>query len=161
MSRTSIRNEPSSYPEYGVNAEVIRRFSDPPLASSTFYDLVSKGKVTPLPGIRGFYKLNDSLRRLLGLREVAKPPQDVPKRSTEEIIRLGFHLIDPGVFTAPTWLLLAEVIDSADYHHAEQVAARHSAQVAELEHDQLKSNYLQGVLTITAIMEADGQVTAG
>lgn len=160
MSRTSTRNEPSSYPEYGVNAEVIRRFFDPPLASSTFYDLVSKGRVTPLPGIRGFYKLNDSLRRL-GLREVAKPPQDVPKRSTEDIIRLGFHLIDPGVFTAPTWLLLAEVIDAADYHHAEQVAARHSAQLAELDNDQMKTNYLQGVLNITAIMEADGQVTAG
>jgi hypothetical protein len=160
MIRTSTRNEPSGYPEYAVNAEVIRRFFDPPLASSTFYDLVNKGKVTPLPGLRGFYKLNDSLRRL-GLREVAKPPQEGPKRSTEDIIRLGFHLIDPGVFTAPTWLLLAEVIDAADYHHAEQVAARHSAQVAELDHDQLKANYLQGVLDITAITEADGEVAAG
>lgn len=152
MSKISTRAEPTGYPEYGVNFETIRSFFDPPLARSTFYDLVNKGKITPLPGIRGFYKLNDSLRRL-GLKEVPKPPQDVPARTTEGIIRLAFHLIDPDLFPAPTWLSKAEVIDGADFHHAELVAAQHSTNVAELEHDRLKVNYLQGVLDMIEIMD--------
>jgi hypothetical protein len=47
-------------------------------------------------GIRGFYKLNESLRRL-GLREVPSLPQDPSKRTTEEILRMAFTQIDPVV----------------------------------------------------------------
>ena len=64
MSKPSGKNEPTGYPEFAVRAEVIGRFFSPPLASSTFHDFVNKGKIVPLKGIRGFYKLNDSLRRL-------------------------------------------------------------------------------------------------
>jgi hypothetical protein len=162
MSKASAKNETSGYPEYGVNSEIIRGFFDPPMASSTFYDLVNKGKITPLPGIRGFYKLNDSLRRL-GLREVQKPPKDVPKRSTQDIIRLAFHLIDPGLFTAPIWFGKTEMIEIADFHHAELIVAQHSANLAGLEGegDRSKVHYLQGVLDISEIMEMDLQATDG
>ena len=74
MSSSSRKGESTGYPEYAVRAEVIRRFFSPPLASSTFHDLVNKGMITPMKGIRGFYLLNDSLRRL-GLREVPKLPE--------------------------------------------------------------------------------------
>ena len=158
MSKTSARNEPSAYPEFAVKYETLRRYFDPPLASSTFHDFVNKGKITPLPGIRGFYKLNDSLRRL-GLREVSKLPQEVPTRTTEDIIHLAFHIIDPGLFPAPSWLLAEEVIAGADVHHAELIVAQHSASVAELDHDRLRTNYLQGVLDATAIMETERQPT--
>ena len=40
------------------------------LPTSTFHDLVNKGKITPFKHIRGMYYLNASLRRL-GLKEVA------------------------------------------------------------------------------------------
>ena len=69
MSKASSKNEPSGYPEYAVRAEMIGSYFSPPLASSTFHDFVNKGKIVPMKGVRGFYLLNDSLRRL-GLREV-------------------------------------------------------------------------------------------
>ena len=82
FNKTTGKNEPSGYPEYAVRAEVIGRFFSPPLASSTFHDFVNKGKIVPLKGIRGLYKLNDSLRRL-GLREVSELPMEVPSRTAE------------------------------------------------------------------------------
>jgi len=102
--------------------------------------------------MRGFYKLNDSLRRL-GLREVPKPPRDVPTRTTEDVIRLAFHMIEPELFPAPSWLLFDEVIAGTDFHHAELLVAQHAANVEELDGDPLKTNYLQGVLDATTIME--------
>ncbi len=59
--------------------------------------------------MRGFYKLNDSLRRL-GLREVPKIPQKVVSRTTEDIVQMAFHAIDPDVFPPPSWLLDVKAI---------------------------------------------------
>lgn len=156
MSKPSTITEPTGFPEFGVRAEVIGRFFSPPLASSTFHDFVNKGKITRLKGVRGFYKLNDSLSRL-GLREVRELPRDAPSRTSEDIIRLAFHAIDPELFPAPAWLLDVEAIDAADLHHAEQIFARHSSQVADLTHDRLKIAYLQGVIDMAMIVEADHQ----
>ena len=160
MSKSSSKNEPTGYPEYAVRAEVIGRFFSPPLASSTFHDFVNKGQIVPLKGIRGFYKLNDSLRRL-GLREVPELPQEVPSRTAEEIIRLTFHAIDPAVFPSPSWFLNVEEIDGANLHYAELIFAQHSDHVAALENDRLKHGYLQGVLDAAAMVEADRQSTTG
>jgi hypothetical protein len=154
MSKSSAKNEPTNYPEYAVRAEVICRFFSPPLASSTFHDFVNKGRITPMKGIRGFYMLNDSLRRL-GLRELAKLPDEIPARTPEEIIHFAFHAIDPEIFYAPSWLLNVETIDAVDLHHAELIAAQHSGHVAILENDRLKYDYLQGVLDHAAMDAAD------
>ena len=154
MNKPPGKNEPTGYPEFAVRAQTIGRYFSPPLATSTFHDFVNKGKIVPLKGIRGFYKLNDSLRRL-GLREVLELPMEVPSRTTEEIIRLAFHAIDPDVFSASTWLLGAEVIDEADTHHAELVFALHSDHLAQLSGDFEKLAYLQGVLDAASVLEAE------
>jgi hypothetical protein len=159
MSKPSSKNEPTGYPEYAVRAETISRFFSPPLASSTFHDFVNKGKIVPMRDIRGFYLLNDSLRRL-GLREVPKLPFEVPSRTPEEIIRLAFTAIDPEVFDPPLWLLNVEAIDAVDLHHAELIFAQHADHVAALEDDRLKYAYLQGVIDEAAMRSAD-QATAG
>lgn len=159
MRTLTEKKEHSNHPEFGVRAEVIGRFFSPPLASNTFYDYVNKGQIVPLKGIRGFYKLNDSLRRL-GLREVAKLPVEVPARKPEELILMAFHGMDPEVFEAPSWLLAVEAIDEADFHHAQSIVAQHATAVAELTHDRLKHGYLQGVLDAAAI-EAEDRAAAG
>lgn len=103
-----------------MRAETFNRYFDKPIPRSTFHDLVKKGKIVPLKGIRGFYKLNDSLRRL-GLRDVAKLPAETPARTPEEIIHPAFLTIDPEVlevFEAPSWLLNVEAIDQVDLHNA-------------------------------------------
>ena len=63
MARASSKSSPSGYPEGAVRRETISAYFDPPMARSTFHDFVNKGKIVPVKGIRGFYKLNESLRR--------------------------------------------------------------------------------------------------
>lgn len=153
MSKSLRKSELSDYPEYAVRAEVIGRFFSPPLASSTFHDFVNKGKITPMKGIRGLYLLNDSLRRL-GLREVAKLPEESPARTPEEIIRFAFHLMDPEVFEAPSWLLHVEAIDAKDLHHVESIIALHTDAESLLTDDRSKQAYLQGVLDAASMLAA-------
>jgi hypothetical protein len=59
--------------EFAVRREVLERFFDPPIGRSTFFDLVERGKIAKVKGLRGYYRLNESLRRL-GMPEVEKLP---------------------------------------------------------------------------------------
>lgn len=152
MRKSDAINEPTGFPEYGVRAEVIGRFFTPPMASSTFHDLVKKGKIVPLKDLRGFYKLNDSLRRL-GLREVREPPNPPSAPNLQDMMRLGFTMIDPILFPAPSWLLHAEVIDAKTADHALRLAKQHRAEVEALEHVALKMAYFQGALDAACMME--------
>jgi hypothetical protein len=132
MSKLLGKTEPTGCPEFAVRADVIGRYFSPSLASSTFHDFVNKGKIVPLKGIRGFYKLNDSLRRL-GLREVASLPSEIQKRSLEDIMRFAFTLIDRNLFPEPTWASEAEVIDLRDMDYARSLADQHRGAVDGLE----------------------------
>ena len=64
--------KPSST-EFAVRREVLERLFDPPIGRSTFFDLVDRGKIAKIRGLRGYYRLNESLRRL-GMPEVEKLP---------------------------------------------------------------------------------------
>lgn len=154
MNKSSSKKEPTNYPEYAVRAEMIGSFFSPPLASSTFHDFVNKGKIVPMKGIRGFYLLNDSLRRL-GLREVSELPNSFSP-SLDDIIRLAFTLIDRNLFPEPSWLLPVEAIDGKDADHATRLANRHRDQVESYEHVAEKLAYFQGALD-WASLEASGQ----
>ena len=81
MSKPSSKSEPTDCPDFGVRRETISRFFSPPMPCSTFHDYVNKGKIIPLKSIPGFYKLNESMRRM-GLREVRKLPEDPPSKTT-------------------------------------------------------------------------------
>lgn len=63
----------SSSTEFAVRREVLERLFDPPIGRSTFFDLVERGKIAKVKGLRGYYRLNESLRRL-GMPEVEKIP---------------------------------------------------------------------------------------
>lgn len=150
MKKPSIKNEPTGYPEFGVRKEDICAFFSPPMPSSTFHDRVNDGIIVPIKGMRGFYKLNDSLRRL-GLREVPEIPQKVASRTTEDIIRMAFHTIDPDVFPPPSWLLDVEAIAGCDADHATLLMERYSDVLAGVGSDREKHAFLQGVLDINSI----------
>lgn len=153
-SKTAAKAAPPEYPEFAVRRDGFNRYFDKPLPTSTFHDKVNEGIIVPLKGLKGFYKLNDSLARL-GLRPVMKLPDPLPTRTTDDIIRLAFHAIDPEVFPAPSWLLDAEVIDGADANHAELLVAKHTADVAKLGSDREKHAYLQGALDAAFMRAAD------
>ena len=153
MKSSSSKASPTGYPEYAVRRETISAYFDPPLARSTFHDLVGKGKIIPIKGLRGFYKLNDSLRRL-GLREVPNLPQD-SKRTTEDILRMAFTQIDPLIFPAPAWMLGEDELDPKDVDHARVLAAVHREYVDGLTSAEEKLAYFGGVLDAQAVLEAE------
>lgn len=150
MSKPSARNETIGYPEFGVRKETSCNFFSPPMPSITFHDRVNEGVIVPIKGVRGYYKLNDSLRRL-GLREVPDAPQKVATTTTEDIIRLAFHAIDPVLFPPPSWLQDAEVIDGRDADHAILLMERYTDDVAALSTAGEKHSFMQGVLDIDYI----------
>jgi hypothetical protein len=135
----------SDYPDFGVRYETISRYFEPPLARSTFHNKVQAGTIIPMKGIRGFYLLNESLRRL-GLREVRELPAQPDSRSLEDVVRLAFTLIDRELFPEPSWLLHVEAIDVKDADHAQKLADQYREKVASLDSVPLKLAYFQGVL---------------
>jgi hypothetical protein len=153
-SKSAAKAAPPEYKEFAVRREGFNRFFDKPLPTSTFHDKVNEGFIVPLKGVKGFYKLNDSLARL-GLRPVMKLPDPLPTRTIEDIVRLAFSAIDPDVFPAPTWLLDAEAIDGVDASHAGLLVEKHAAHVAKLDSDREKQAYLQGVLDAAYMVAAD------
>lgn len=157
MSKTPVRNEPTGYPEYAVRKETICDFFSPPMPSSTFHDRVTAGIIVPIKGIRGFYKLNDSLRRL-GLREVAELPNKVTRRSTEDIIRIAFNGMDSAVFPAPTWFHETDALHGADADLATLLMERYTEHVQSFETDSEKQHFFQGVLDVDYILKKNGNI---
>ena len=145
MKKRNTREPSHSYPEYAVRPEVISRYFSPPLASSTFYDFVNKGKIVPMKGIRGYYKLNDSLVRL-GLRPVPELP-DLAKRTDEDITRLAFHMMDEDTFPPPPWFGDDEMsLADVDVHRLKLGMALHASALADIKDVILKHSYLDGAL---------------
>ena len=145
VARVNTKPSESGFPEFAVRRETISRFFEPPMPRSTFHDLVNKGRIIPLKELRGYYLLNESLRRL-GLREVANLPTQVSERSMEDILRLAFHLIDPRVFPLPGWVLMQEELSYRDIDHAKEHANQHRVAVSELQSAEEKIAYMEGAI---------------
>jgi len=154
MKLSSSKAPPTGYPEFAVRREGFDRYFEKPLARSTFHDQVSKGILIPLKGLKGFYKLNESLRRM-GLREVPSLPNPLLKRSAEDIARLALTLIDPVAFPAPSWMLNVEALDMLDADHALLIAAQHTEPISALATLAEKVDYGAGVIDAQVMIEAD------
>ncbi|MEI7911029.1 MAG: hypothetical protein WCK77_15445 [Verrucomicrobiota bacterium] len=157
MSKPSSKAPPTGYPEFAVRRECFDRYFDKPMPSSTFHDMVGKGVIVPLKGLKGFYKLNDSLRRM-GLREVPSLPNPLPKRCAEDIARLALTMIDPAAFPAPSWMLCVEALDVLDADHALLIADRHTEPINGLATLDEKVAYGAGVVDGMVLNEADTTV---
>ena len=107
-----------------------------------------------MKGIRGFYRLNDSLRRL-GLREVPCLPVETSKRSMEDILRLALTMIDPEVFPMPPWVVVQEELDLREIDHAKHLAELHREAIESLESFQEKVAYGAGALDAQAELETE------
>jgi hypothetical protein len=156
MSRQAAKSESANHPEFVVYREGFDRFFEKPLPTSTFHDLVNKGKITPFKHIRGMYYLNASLRRL-GLKEVAELPKAPPQPSLENITRFAFTIIDPDLFPAPSWLRFTEMIDERVADHALLLANTHRDNVEALDDVRVKMSYFQATLDVAATLDAEGQ----
>ncbi len=144
-SAASRKQSPFAGPEFAVRREKFDSFFDKPLPRSTFHDMVNRGIIIPMKGLKGFYKLNESLFRM-GLKPVSSLPDAPIDRTTEEIVRLAFSMIDPELFPAPSWLLSVASISGRDANHAVLISEKHSPDVLALPSHIEKIHYLQGVL---------------
>ncbi len=106
-----------------------------------------------MKGICGFYRLNESLKRL-GLREVPCLPVEASKRSVEDILRLALNRIDPAVFPMPPWVAVQEEIDLRDINHAKHLAEMHREDIESLESFHEKAAYGAGALDAQAERDA-------
>lgn len=109
-----------------------------------------------MKGLRGFYRLNESLKRL-GLREVPKPPSDKLSRSMEDILRLAFTMIDADIFPPASWMLAESELESRDAEHARLVADIHRDAIHALPSFQEKAAYAAGVLDAQFMMDVEVQ----
>lgn len=109
-----------------------------------------------MKGIRGFYRLNESLKRL-GLREAPCLPVDASKRSIEDIFRLALTMIDPTIFPMPPWAIVQEEWDLQEIDHAKHLAEMHWEAIESLESFQEKVAYVAGALDAQAELDAESK----
>jgi len=155
MANRRIKTPPIDGPEFIVSRDFFDRYFERPMPTSTFHDLVNKGKILAWSHLRGRYYLNSSLQRL-GLPTVSDLPKDSPGRSLEDICRLAFTLIDPLLFPAPPWLLAEEAIDAVVADHASRLADQYRDNVAVIKTTEEKLAYFAGALDAQFMIEADG-----
>jgi hypothetical protein len=120
---------------------------------------VSKGKILPVKGIRGFYRLNESLKRL-GLWEVPRLPVEASKRSAEDILRLALTRVDAAVFPMPPWVMVQEEIDLRDIDHTKHLEEMHREAIESLESFHEKAAYGVGALNAQAELDAESKTGA-
>ena len=111
-----------------------------------------------MKGLRGFYLLNASLKRM-GLREVPSLPVEPLTRSIEDIQRLAFTLIDPVIFPMPPWVLVADELEPRDLDHAKHLANLLRPEMESLQSIQEKIAFASGALDAQA--EVDAGVIGG
>ena len=142
-------------PEFIVSREAFDRYFERPIPTSTFHDLVSKGKVVPWSEMRGRYYLNASLKRM-GLPAVRELPTKPGALSLEDVFRYAFTLIDPLLFSEPPAMLTAEVIDASTVDHAKRIAIEHREIFEALSSTEEKQAYFAGVLDAQVVIENRG-----
>jgi hypothetical protein len=148
ITRSSL---PDGVPEFAVSRDTIRSFFRPEISPSTFHDLVKTGVILPFDGLRGFYKLNESLLRL-GLRPVSALPTK-NSRSNADMLRWAFSMIEPRLFPMPVWAMDC-AFDRFQEDAARFLVLTHGPLLATLETDEEKQNYLAGALDAYDELEA-------
>lgn len=68
------------------------------------------------------------------------------RRTTEDILRLAFTMIDHELFPAPSWLLTVDALDLKDADHARLLADLHREPVNEFDSAVEKLAYFGGTL---------------
>ena len=89
----------------------MQSFFSPPIAKSTFYDLVQRGKIAEVRGVRGYYRLNESLSRL-GMPPVERLPQGEGASTAlndRALVDIALSICLPDELPIPSELLMHEL----------------------------------------------------
>ena len=167
MIRVSMNADNTNNPkaEWAREKQITAQFG---LTHMILYNLRREGRIRTL-SLRDEGKLYGarlfnvaSVREHLAKQEAMEASFKVPElpveplsRTSEDMIRLAFHAIDPDVFQPPSWLLDVEVIPNNDADHATLLIEKYAESVVALGSDWEKHGYLQGVLDANYLRVAD------
>lgn len=133
-------------PEVAVRRETIQKQFDPPIGKSTFYDLVERGKIVPIKGLRGFYRLNESLRRL-GMPPAARVSEGTSRPGTLDdasLAEIALALAMPDEVMAPAALLDHE-LTGKEVLQVARLQRAYSQKLCEIHDSRERLGFAQGV----------------
>jgi hypothetical protein len=133
------------------------RFFDPPVGKTKFHDLVNQGLVVKVRGLRGYYRLNESLVRL-GLQPVKELPK-AHKTSDEDIVELSLAIAAPDVVDPPMWM--EDGLKQSDVAKALVLAERWMAELEDpadpVSDPDERREYAQGIRDGQWVLERQGK----
>jgi hypothetical protein len=155
MVRDNVQMKPISK-EFAVRREAIQNFFDPPIAKSTFFDLVARGKVAKVKELRGYYRLNESLQRL-GLSAVDQLPawgrDDLDPRALADI---ALALCMPGELPMPSELL-AHALTADEVLLVARLQRSYKAELVNIHAAEERLNFAQGVRDAALMLSSERQ----
>ena len=142
--------------DFAVRREAFHHYFEPQIGKSTFYDLVNSGKIAKVKGLRGYYRLNESLRRL-GL-----PAVDQLRRTEESpVILEGIALVDialsicmPDELLLSSELLIRE-LTSDEEAKVVQLCQIYDHRLSEIANPAERLRFAQGVRDAAMMLGAD------
>lgn len=145
----------SATSEFAVRRRTFDRFFDPPISRSTFFDLVKSGKIVPVEGLRGFYKLNASLTRL-GLNAVSTLPADLDIPVNPCVLaQEALATCMPDEITHPPELLDRDLTNS-EMLQLTLLTRVFNSEIRNLPDPQQRLNFAQGALDAAGSTKARG-----
>jgi len=130
--------------DFGVRREVIQNFFEPPIGKSTFFDLVNRGKVAEIKELRGFYRLNESLRRL-GLSQVEEIPRSAAGGLDKRVLAdFALDLCMPDELPVPSEIL-SQALSADDVLEVIRLQGVYSQGLSALHSREERIAFAQGV----------------
>jgi len=131
--------------DFAVTRDVIMKFFSPPIGTTTFYDLVKRSKIAPVPGLRGYYRLNESLKRLKLPPVTKRPYSEKEKDSIMVLSQLALNLLMPGKILTPPQLL-DRWLTVTETEKLKEMVKQFRAALDKFETDEDRMDFAQGVM---------------
>ncbi len=147
----SSRNPEDDFKDdVAVRRERIQALTDPPVPKSTFFDWVKKGKVVRAKGLRGYYLLNKT-RKKLGLPQVdvsRQPETQDPftPNSDRSLTFLALGMIVQEALSVFVEEEVPELITMRDFFLVEAIVRKHKPALAEIKDPVERLAYVGGAL---------------
>ena len=130
--------------DFGVRREVIQNFFEPPIGKSTFFDLVNRGKIAEVKELRGYYRLNESLRRL-GLPQVDELPRAAAGGLDKRVLAdIALDLCMPDELPVPSELL-TQALSADDVLEVLRLQGGYAQELSALHSHEERMAFAQGV----------------
>ena len=140
-------------PEFLVTRDVILESFVPPIGTSTFFDMVNDGRIAKAKAPRGYYRLNETRKRLGMPPILERPVSEREKLSRRVLVQVALKVCLPHLILQPSELLDRRWLDQVDADELEKLVAGFDQELAAYSSDDEKLEYAQGVLDAAYLAE--------